>query len=268
MITASIFLFVTILNANSSGPPAGYANNAPQYRNCTTCHSGNVDEGNGSVYFSQLPSNYSLDEIYTIEVVVTGTNARGYGFQAAAQNDNGPVGQFLISSESSNLELNNSYIQQNSRTTSGSWIFEWLSPDENSGNITFSVSGLATGGSNGTGGDDVYTTSNIVAYSDLSTVKNDYLCQSFTLYKNYPNPFNPWTIIKYSAPVDQSVELNVYDLKGGLIKNLLKTKPNQGINLVQWDATDNLGKKVPAGVYLYQIKSNNNLQMKKMILLK
>ena len=58
-----------------------------------------------------------------------------------------------------------------------------------------------------------------------------------------------------------------YDLKGGLIKNLLKTKP-EGINLVQWDATDNLGKKVPAGVYLYQIKSNNNLQMKKMILLK
>ena len=92
---------------------------------------GNVNEGNGSVYFDQLPSNYSLDEIYTIEVVVTGTNARGYGFQAAAQNDNGPVGQFLISSESSNLELNNSYIQQNSRTTSGSWIFEWLSPDEN-----------------------------------------------------------------------------------------------------------------------------------------
>ena len=58
----------------------------------------------------QLPSNYSLDEIYTIEVVVTGTNARGYGFQAAAQNENGPVGQFLISSESSNLELNNSYM--------------------------------------------------------------------------------------------------------------------------------------------------------------
>ena len=53
-----------------------------------------------------------------------------------------------------------------------------------------------------------------------------------------------------------------------LIKNLLKTKPNQGINLVKWDATDNSGKKVPAGVYLYQIKSNNNLQMKKMILLK
>lgn len=228
----------------------------------------NVNEGIGSVYFNQLPPNYTLPEIYTIEVVVTGTNSRGYGFQAAAQNENGPVGQFLISSESSNLELNNSYMQQNSRTTSGSWIFEWLSPGEDSGNITFSVSGLATGGSNGTGGDEVYTMSHIISFSDLSTVDNDYLYQNVTLYKNYPNPFNSWTIIKYSTPVDQNIELNVYDLRGGLIKNLLKKSHTQGVNLIKWDATDNLGKKVPVGVYLYQIKSNNNLQMKKMILLK
>ena len=49
-------------------------------------------------------------------------------------------------------------------------------------------------------------------------VDNDYSCQNFTLHKNYSNPFNPWTMIKYSAPVYQNFELNVYDLRGGLIK--------------------------------------------------
>tara|TARA_Y100000591_G_C21309837_1_gene440436 strand:- start:135 stop:434 length:300 start_codon:yes stop_codon:yes gene_type:complete len=92
----------------------------------------NVNEGIGSVYFNQLPPNYTLPEIYTIEVVVTGTNSRGYGLQTVTQNEKGLVGQFLISSESSNLELNNSYIKQNSRTTSGLWIFEWLSSNKNS----------------------------------------------------------------------------------------------------------------------------------------
>ena len=82
MIVSGIFLFATILNANRSGPPAENAINAPQYRNCTTCHSGDVNKANGSVYFRQLPTNYSLAEISTIEVVVTRVNLIGFGFQA------------------------------------------------------------------------------------------------------------------------------------------------------------------------------------------
>ena len=73
----------------------------------------------------------------------------------------------------------------------------------------FIASSLITGGSKGTGGNDVYTMSNTISFLDLSTVDNDYFCQDFTLYKNYSNPYNPWKIIKYSVSVDQNIEPNV-----------------------------------------------------------
>ena len=114
----------------------------------------------------------------------------------------------------------------------------------------------------------IYTKSNIILFMDLSKLNNDYFCQNLTLYNNYSNPFRPWKIIKYSVPVGQNIEPNVYNVRGGLIKNLFNTPNIQGVNLIKWDATDNLGKRVPAGIFLNQIKSNDKLQKKKKVLSK
>ena len=145
------------LAANSSGPNAGYAHNAPNYNNCTSCHSGSVNSGDGEVVFTGLPNAYTPGETYSIGVTVTGSNDRGYGFQAIAQAGNNVAGELSINSNSTNIESNGSYVQHDSRTTSGEWIFEWLAPDSDVGEVTFSVSGLATGGANGNAGDNVYT---------------------------------------------------------------------------------------------------------------
>ena len=145
------------LAANSSGPNAGYAHNAPNYSNCTSCHSGTSNSGDGAVTFSGIPTSYEPGSTYDITVTVTGTNERGYGFQAAAQAGDNSVGSFSFNSNSTNIESNGSYVQHDSRTTSGEWIFEWLAPDSDVGEITFSASGLATGGANGNAGDEVYT---------------------------------------------------------------------------------------------------------------
>ena len=157
------FTFLTVaLYANSGGPGQGYANNAPNFNNCTSCHNGTQNSGDGSVFFTGLPNSYVPGETYTIGVTVTGANERGFGFQAAVQSGNDVAGELLLNSSSSNAEINGDYIQHSSRTTSGSWVFDWIAPSTDLGEVTFSVSGLATGGSSSTGGDDVYTASEVI----------------------------------------------------------------------------------------------------------
>ena len=157
---------IIILNAlvmgNSGGPNQGYAHNAPNFNNCTNCHSGTVNSGDGNVTFTGLPEAYIPGETYSIGVTVTGSNERGYGFQAIAQSGNEVSGELSLNSSSEDTEINGNYVQHSSRTTSGSWVFNWVAPSSDEGDVTFSASGLATGGNNGNGGDDVYTISEVI----------------------------------------------------------------------------------------------------------
>ena len=80
---------------------------------------------------------------------------------------------------------------------------------------------------------------------------------------NYPNPFNPLTLIKYSLPIDGVVTITIYDMMGSRVKTLINSFQKSGDNSVQWDATNNLGNKVPSGVYLYNIEAGNFNQTKR-----
>ena len=90
----------------------------------------------------------------------------------------------------------------------------------------------------------------------------------FTLYQNYPNPFNPVTVINYRIKNEIYVSIDIYDLKGNHIKDLLSKKMIAGSHKVQWDSKNKKGLKVPSGVYVYTIKSNVFSNSKKMLLLK
>ena len=152
------FSLVCIILSNSGGPSGNYANNAPSYNNCTQCHNGAINSGNGNVSIQGLPSTgYTPGELYSLTVNVTGTNSRGYGFQMASQVGNDNAGNFSLGTLSEDAELNGNRVQHSSRTVSGEWIIDWLAPSSDVGDITFSVSGLATGGNSSTGGDNVYT---------------------------------------------------------------------------------------------------------------
>ena len=85
---------------------------------------------------------------------------------------------------------------------------------------------------------------------------------------NYPNPFNQYTIINYDLPKDVFVIINVYDMLGNSICRLLHKNQSVGRHSLQWDATNNKGQSVSAGVYLYTIEAGNIREIKKMILLK
>jgi hypothetical protein len=90
----------------------------------------------------------------------------------------------------------------------------------------------------------------------------------FAIQQNYPNPFNPTTNIKYALPVDGLVKIKVYDMLGREIKTLVNTQQPAGYYTIEWDATNNMGRKVASGVYFYQIEASNFNKTVKMMLMK
>jgi hypothetical protein len=101
-----------------------------------------------------------------------------------------------------------------------------------------------------------------VAVEDQVNAIND-----FTLLGNYPNPFSPNTTIAFNVKSQQKVQIEIYNTKGQLIRTL-KSDVKAGTNNLVWNAKDESGKKVSAGLYFYNIKGGKFTASKKMILLK
>ena len=90
----------------------------------------------------------------------------------------------------------------------------------------------------------------------------------FSLYQNHPNPFNPITTLRYDLPEDALVNITIYDMKGRKISTLISSQQTAGYKSVQWNATNDKGAPVSAGLYLYMIQGGEFRQTKKMVLLK
>ena len=102
----------------------------------------------------------------------------------------------------------------------------------------------------------------------ILSVDSDLIPEVFALHQNYPNPFNPLTQIRYDLPEDSDVSITIFNLMGRNIKTLLKKKEAAGFRSISWDATNQNGEPVSAGMYIYLIQANTFRETKKMILLK
>ena len=88
------------------------------------------------------------------------------------------------------------------------------------------------------------------------------------VHQNYPNPFNPVTTLRYDLPENGHVNITIYDMLGREVKTLINQTQDAGYRSIIWDATNDYGKPVSAGIYLYQIHTGEFVQTKKMVLLK
>ena len=95
----------------------------------------------------------------------------------------------------------------------------------------------------------------------------DYTSRPRSGIKTCPIPFNPITKIGYNLFDKIFVNITVYDMPGNVTKNLIYEDQPSGYNEISWNATNNQGKSVSAGIYLYRIEASNFRQTKKMILL-
>jgi hypothetical protein len=94
------------------------------------------------------------------------------------------------------------------------------------------------------------------------------LPNSFNLYQNFPNPFNPKTEIRYNLPKGTNIQLTVYNLLGQRIRTLVNEYQNAGHKSIHWDGKDEKGIEVASGIYFYLLKAGEYKQSKKMVLLR
>ncbi len=105
--------------------------------------------------------------------------------------------------------------------------------------------------------------------ADLGVTHNDNnIINPIQYVKNYPNPFNPTTTIAFNLAHNSFVTVEVFNLQGKRVKTLINGEKPAGENTVVWDGTNNNGKTVGSGIYLYKIKNGKYTSTKKMILMK
>jgi len=85
----------------------------------------------------------------------------------------------------------------------------------------------------------------------------------YMLFENYPNPFNPSTVIRYQLPVSSDVTLKIFDILGNEIATLVNEEKKAGNYSLEFDASS-----LSSGIYFYQIRAGEFIQTKKMILLR
>ena len=90
----------------------------------------------------------------------------------------------------------------------------------------------------------------------------------FALHPAFPNPFNPMTNIRYDLPQASYVDLRIFDLTGREVRTLARGFDHAGAKSVVWNAKDNNGRSVSAGVYIYRLETAGQVQSQKLILLK
>jgi parallel beta-helix repeat protein len=102
--------------------------------------------------------------------------------------------------------------------------------------------------------------------------KGSTLPKTVSLFQNYPNPFNPTTTIAFDIPgtqgVVQQVQLTVYNIRGKQVIKLIDSEYEPGSHRIVWDGRNEKGEQISSGIYLYTLRSGENVYTRKMVLLK
>jgi hypothetical protein len=104
--------------------------------------------------------------------------------------------------------------------------------------------------------------------TNIISRESDGSVKSFTLSDNYPNPFNPETIIRFQLPASDRVILDIFSIHGQHIKTIYNQDLDAGTYIVSWNGTDDTGRNVSSGVYIYRLQTSKYQQAKKMMLIR
>jgi uncharacterized delta-60 repeat protein len=119
-----------------------------------------------------------------------------------------------------------------------------------------------------------------ISFYDFATVKytqsiavsaNDEYSElpgDFKLSQNFPNPFNPSTVIEYSLPYRSHVTIEVFNLLGQCVRKLVNESKPAGNYQVEWDGTDGHNSVLASGIYLYRLQTEDFKETKKMLFIK
>jgi len=110
---------------------------------------------------------------------------------------------------------------------------------------------------------EVETNSRVSSIDLLGANNNSISAIDYRLDQNFPNPFNPSTLIRFALPKAQNVELEVFDITGRSVAKLISGRIESGVNSIPFHANN-----LSSGIYFYKITAENFVETKKMVLLK
>jgi len=145
-----------------------------------------------------------------------------------------------------------------SRPAGGIRSYSWTIPNTPSTQCLVRISDVDNASVNDVS-DNTFTIQPIVSVDDLKSE----IPEEYDLYQSYPNPFNPSTTIKFSLPEATDVSLNIYNALGQKVAQLVSSKLDAGRYSYQWDAGN-----IASGLYIYELRTDKFLSVKKMMLLK
>lgn len=184
-------------------------------------------------YFSVVPVAYSGFDITELTL-----------FDAVHSINNSDVSLYLLSKDNNYAELDSSdYLTIR---------FDSIAPPQTGWvrDFVIEVNGRYTAGS---------------GYANLMNLRPDLNIKkhNFALHTNYPNPFNPKTLIKYDIGKNSIVKISVYNLLGQLINTIVNEYKDSGNYSVEFDGTN-----LPSGLYIYKIEAGDYSESKKMLIIK
>ena len=101
-----------------------------------------------------------------------------------------------------------------------------------------------------------------------SDIFNKNIPFDFSLSQNFPNPFNPETTINFFLPISSDIILNIYNIRGQLIRKLVSGQLNAGEHLQIWDGRNDIGIIVSSGIYFARLKAGKFTAIRRMTFLK
>jgi hypothetical protein len=107
-----------------------------------------------------------------------------------------------------------------------------------------------------------------IEFSGVSNENETAPAVSRVLHQNYPNPFNPETTISFDMPKNGQARLDIFNVKGQLVKSLFNGNAPSGRTNIVWDGTDNSSNNVTSGIYFYRLSTEDRSETRKMMLMK
>jgi hypothetical protein len=105
--------------------------------------------------------------------------------------------------------------------------------------------------------------------STTTSISNkEQISNEFELYAPYPNPFNPIVNISFDLPTSETVRLEIFDILGRRVRNLINKRMEAGHHKTVWNSMTETGRQASSGIYILRLEAKNNTQTKKIVLMK
>ncbi|KAA3597652.1 MAG: T9SS C-terminal target domain-containing protein [Calditrichaeota bacterium] len=225
-----------------------------------------TDSGSASFFAADggdFPLAVELDSFQARQI----ENTIQLNWTTASEKDNEGFNVYRKTGNSNFVEIasykgNSELLGALNSTTSNNYTFVDNSELRNGETYTYYISDVETNG---------LETKHVKLAQTVRFTLNEEIAQTkldYVLAQNFPNPFNPSTKINFQIAKTQDVKLQVYNLKGELVKELVNEKMSKGSHSANWNGTDSFGNQVSSGTYFYKISAGTFTQTNKMILLK